>query len=110
MKKPAAKKPAAKKTRVRSAVHDHAFFAAMSCPSPVTWTNDIQKLFTAVDIAHMKTINIDLSSYQSVKINAVRIYGAVHSGAMPPAGSGEQPWPDDWVNTFGCWIQQKCPQ
>ena len=33
------------------------------------------------------------------------------SGVMPPPGSGEQPWSKDWVNTFGCWIQQAgCPQ
>jgi hypothetical protein len=105
------KKPAAKKTtRKTQAVHSHAFFAAMNCPSQVTWTNDIQKLFTTLDVQHMKTIGIDLSSYQSVKINAVRIYGAVSNGVMPPAGSGEQPWSDDWVNIFGCWIQQNCPQ
>jgi hypothetical protein len=29
---------------------------------------------------------------------------------MPPSGSGEQPWPASQVNTFGCWIQQSCPQ
>jgi hypothetical protein len=93
------------------AVHNHAFFAAMACPSHVTWTNDIQKLFTPTDIAHMKAVlNIDLGDYQSVKINAVRIYSAVSGGAMPPAGSGEQPWSADWVNTFGCWIKQNCPQ
>jgi hypothetical protein len=90
--------------------HNHAFFAALSCPTKVTWTNDIMKLFTTTDISHMKTKGIDLSSYQSVKINAVPIYTQVSSGSMPPPGSGEQPWPSDWVNTFGCWIQQGCPQ
>jgi hypothetical protein len=90
--------------------HDHAFFAAMTCPTAVTWTNDIQAMFTATDIAHMKTKGIDLSSYQDVMINAVSIYNRVSSGSMPPPGSGEQPWSPAWVQMFGCWIQQGCPQ
>jgi hypothetical protein len=90
--------------------HDHAFFAELNCSGPVTWTNDIQKMFTATDIAHMKTKGIDLSDYQSVKINAVPIYNQVSAGIMPPPGSGEQPWSPASVNTFGCWIQQNCPQ
>jgi hypothetical protein len=90
--------------------HDHKFFSQLNCPTSVTWTNDIKKMFTPVDIQHMKTKGIDLSSYQDVKINAVQIYSRVKSGSMPPPGSGEQPWSDEWVNTFGCWIQQGCPQ
>ncbi len=88
----------------------HAFFANMDCPNQVTWTNDIQKMFTATDIAHMKTKNIDLSSYQDVMVNAVPIYNQVSNGYMPPPGSGEQPWSQEWVATFGCWIKQGCPQ
>ena len=34
----------------------------------------------------------------------------VAAGFMPPPGSGEQPWSPAWINTFGCWIQQGCPQ
>jgi hypothetical protein len=90
--------------------HDHKFFADMACPNAVTWTNDIKQMFTATDIAHMKTKGIDLSSYQDVMINAVPIYTQVSSGSMPPPGSGEQPWSQAWVATFGCWIQQGCPQ
>jgi hypothetical protein len=90
--------------------HDHKFFAALNCPSNVTWTSDIQKMFTATDITHMKTKGIDLSNYQDVMINAVAIYNRVQSGSMPPPGSGEKPWSPEWVNTFGCWIQQGCPE
>jgi hypothetical protein len=90
--------------------HDHKFFAALSCPAKVTWVSDIQKLFTPTDIAHMKTKGIDLSNYQDVMINAVAIYTRVSTGSMPPPGSGEPPWSAEWVNTFGCWIQQGCPQ
>jgi hypothetical protein len=91
----------------------HAHFASLNCPGSVTWTNDIQKLFTQTDIDHMKQVTngaLDLSSYSSVKIWATKIYSEVSSKAMPPPGSGEQPWTDDMVNTFGCWIQQGCPQ
>jgi hypothetical protein len=90
--------------------HNHAFFAALACPTNVTWTNNIQQMFTDTDIAHMKSKGIDLSSYNSVKINAVPIYTQVSSGSMPPPGSNENPWSAEWVNTFGCWIQQGCPQ
>ena len=58
-------------------------------PSAVTWTNDIKKMFTDLDIDHMKSKGIDLSDYQSVKINAVSIYTRVAQGSMPPPGSGK---------------------
>lgn len=90
--------------------HDHQFFADMECTMPVTWATDIQKMFTQLDIAHMKTKGIDLSSYQDVMINAVPIYTQVSNGYMPPPGSGEQPWSAAWVATFGCWIKQGCPE
>jgi hypothetical protein len=93
--------------------HTHAFFAALNCPTQVTWTKDIKGFFTSTDIDHMKgaTHNrLDLGDYNSVKIWAKRIYTEVSGGAMPPPGSGEQPWSTDKVNTFGCWIQQGCPQ
>lgn len=93
--------------------HDHAHFAALSCPSSVTWTNDIQAMFTQTDVDHMKQVTggaLDLSNYNSVKIWASKIYSEVAGGAMPPPGSGESPWSQDMVNTFGCWIQQGTPQ
>ena len=33
--------------------HNHAFFNAMDCPTAVTWTKDIQKMFTPLDVDHM---------------------------------------------------------
>jgi hypothetical protein len=96
---------------INNPAHNHKFFAALTCPAQVTWTNDIKKLFTALDVDHMKQVaNFDLSSYQDVKIWATAIYSAVSSGHMPPPNSGEKPWTPDMVNTFGCWIQQGCPQ
>ena len=93
--------------------HNHQFFAALSCPASVTWTNDVAKLFTSTDVAHMKQVtsgSLDLSDYNSTKIWATKIYSYGSSGAMPPPGSGEQPWTAAMINTFGCWIQKNCPQ
>jgi hypothetical protein len=93
--------------------HNHQYFAALSCPASVTWTNDVAKLFTSTDVAHMKEVtggSLDLSNYNSTKIWANKIYQYVSSGAMPPPGSGEGPWTPAMVNTFGCWIQKNCPQ
>jgi len=92
---------------------DRKTFAQLNCPNPVTWTADIQKLFTPLDIDHMKKKTmgaLDLGDYQSVKIWATKIYDEVSSGAMPPAGSGENAWSPAMVNTFGCWVQQGCPK
>jgi hypothetical protein len=91
---------------------DRKTFAQLNCPNPVTWTADIQKLFTAVDVAHMKSVtggSLDLSNYNSVKIWATQIYQEVSTGQMPPVQSGENAWTPAMVNTFGCWIQQGCP-
>jgi hypothetical protein len=90
--------------------HDRAHFAALQGSTNVTWTNNIKQMFTAKDIAHMKTKNIDLSDYTSVSINAVAIYSRVSNGSMPPPGSGQNAWTPDMVNTFGLWIQQGTPQ
>ena len=91
--------------------HDHTFFAALNCPNPVTWTNDIKQLFTAMDTAHMQSVGgFDLSNYNDVKMWASAIYPRVSNGSMPPPGSGEKRWTPDMVNTFGCWIQQGCPE
>ena len=91
---------------------DRTTLAQLSCPDSVTWA-DVQGFFTSTDIAHMKAVTngaLDLSSYQSVKIWAAKIYSEVSSGAMPPPGSGENQWTQTMVNTFGCWIQQGCQQ
>jgi len=91
--------------------HDREHFESLQCPSPPpTWENDIKGLFTTQDVEHMKTKGIDLSSYDSVSINATTIYSRVKSGSMPPPGSGEARWTTEMVNTFGCWIQAGKPE
>jgi hypothetical protein len=93
--------------------HDHKFFAELSCPTSVTWTNDIKGMFTQEDVDHMKQVTngaLDLSDYNSTRVWASKIYSQVASGSMPPPGSGEDPWSEEMVNTFGCWIQQGTPE
>jgi porphyrinogen peroxidase len=110
---PAAMSAASTVAPARSVSQSHRFFAALNCPNPVTWADNIAGFFTASDIAHMKAVTngrVDLGSYASVKIWAHRIYNVVSTGNMPPPGSGEQPWTHDKVNIFGCWIQQGCPE
>jgi hypothetical protein len=68
---------------------------------PPTWTNDIKKLFTPTDIAHMKPRGYDLSSYDDVKAKSADILGAVKDQSMPPG----RPWPQDWVDLFQAWIE-----
>jgi hypothetical protein len=99
------------------AQYDQRFFDDLNCPNPVSWTNDIQKMFTALDIDHMiKAKQIHLDSYQSVKLYATQILNAVTPPGpgqlpdMPPQGWGEPPWTQDMLNTFACWIKQGCPQ
>lgn len=101
------------------ATHDRQHFEAMACPGSVTWTNDIAKLFTSVDVAHMKQVtggSLDLSDYDSAKIYATQIYGRVASGSMPPPGTigpdgkPEGQWTEEMVTLFGCWIQKGTPE
>jgi hypothetical protein len=83
------------------------FIAALKCTAQVTWTGDIQKLFTPLDIDHMKkqAQPIDLSSYEDVSKHAKVIYRAVSTGYMP---RDEDRWTQAKCDTFGCWIQQGC--
>jgi hypothetical protein len=82
------------------------FIAALECPTQITWS-DIQKLFTQMDIDHMKRQRqpIDLSSYEDVSkpATAKAIYHAVSTGYMP---RDEDRWSQKKCDTFGCWIQQ----
>ena len=80
-----------------------------------TWENSIKGYFSREDIDHMLIISrkwdppLDLSSYDSVKINAARIYSSVSSNPprMPPAPA--TPWSHDMVQTFLRWMYAGCP-
>lgn len=80
----------------------------LSCPSPVSWAANVKTLFTSNDVDHMKHVTggrLDLSDYTSTQIWAYKVYEYVANGYMPPGN----PWTQDMVNTFGCWIQQNFP-
>ena len=68
--------------------------------NPVGYANDIKRLFTETDRAHMELM-LDLWSYDDVKEHANDILGAVENGRMPPGS----PWPADRVDLFKQWIQ-----
>lgn len=91
----------------------HPALVTLNCPNQVTWSNDVKQLFTATDVAWMKsTKNIDLSDYNSTKASAYQIFNAVSATPqyMPPPRSGEAQWTDVMINTFGCWIKQNFPE
>jgi len=77
----------------------------LSCPTtPVSWANDVAKLFRQKDVDHMLQATggrLDLSNAQSTEIWSHKVYAYVANGYMPPDG----PWTQAMVNTFGCWIQ-----
>jgi hypothetical protein len=49
-----------------------------------TWYANIRGMFNSIDISHMKTFDIDLTSYDQVKQIGGHIYGQVAAGNMPP--------------------------
>lgn len=80
-----------------------------------TWENSIKGYFSREDIDHMVIISrnwdppLDLSSHDSVKINAARIYSSVSSNPprMPP--SPATPWSQEMVQNFLQWMYAGCP-
>jgi tyrosinase len=78
-------------------------------PSP-TWYGDIQKLFTARDIACMQgqfgTV-YNLGSYQFVAKHANQINQVVSSGYMPKGGPA---WSKDKIDSFRAWIASDFPE
>lgn len=81
----------------------------MSDQVALSFSKDIRPLFTDLDVEHMKPAGIDLSSRDDVAAHADAIYGAVHSGSMPPRNSGEPRWTDEMCARFLRWQQQRCP-
>ena len=72
-----------------------------------TYMGDIRFFFREdPDIAHMRDFGIDLSTYQGVKDNALRVYFRVKEGSMPPG----EPWPQSHVETFYNWMRNGYPR
>jgi hypothetical protein len=80
-----------------------------SDPPTVSFASDIRRMFTNMDVAHMKSNGIDLSSHDDVMNNANDILDAVSAGRMPPKSSGEPRWTDDMCSRFRTWMSQGYP-
>ena len=80
---------------------------------PPSFKNDIQILFSDIDVDHMSGI-IDLTSYDEVKSNATGILGRLTSKdktrVMPPPTNrgGDGPWPPEKIDLFRSWIDGGC--
>lgn len=69
----------------------------------LSFASDIRPLFRDTpDVDTMKSIGLDLSSYDDVKQNAAAIHARVADGSMPC----DDPWPDDRVGLFKRWIDE----
>jgi hypothetical protein len=85
---------------------------AMDQPSAtgsLSFARNIRPMFTDVDVAHMKSFGLDLSSHAEVSAKADAIYLTVSHGTMPPPNSGEQKWTEAMCATFKEWQRQGCP-
>jgi len=70
-------------------------------PAP-TYMGEIRNFFTQVDKDCMARMGIDLSTYEGVKFNALRIYFKVRDGEMPLGGKR---WSKERVETFYQWMK-----
>ena len=71
-----------------------------------TWYDTIRLMFTQTDIAHMRSQELDLTSYEQVLAASGNIYGQVAAHNMPPG----DPWTPDMVQTFLNWLTDGCPK
>ena len=69
------------------------------------WKNDVEKLFTKIDIDHMKARGVFLDNYQFVKSNFPSILSKIENDTMPPG----DPWPADWREKFKQWRDEGFP-
>jgi hypothetical protein len=71
-----------------------------------SFKSDILPLFTSMDVDHMSKFSVQLDdfAYMSQPANAKGVYGAVSSGSMPPADSGESRWSPEQVQLFKAWM------
>lgn len=70
-----------------------------------SFKTDIRPKFTDEDVQHMNDqVGMDLNDYQTVKDNANLILKRLTDpgNPMPPAPRG--PWPPEWIQCFGEWI------
>ena len=69
----------------------------------LSFARDIRPLFRDTpDVATMKKMGLDLSSYDQVKANAAGIYSRLEDGSMPCDG----PWPQEQLDKFKQWMNE----
>jgi len=73
----------------------------------VSFGTDIRRLFTDLDVAHMKNFGVQLDDFDFMRDpdQAQKVLGVVSSGSMPPRNSGEPPWPPERVQLFRDWME-----
>jgi tyrosinase len=74
-----------------------------------TYLGDIRHFFEPEDIEHMGRLGIDLSTYESLKSNATRVYFQTKppDPRMPP--EPERQWSEERSKTFSNWIRNGFP-
>ena len=69
----------------------------------LSFASDIRPLFRDTpDVDTMKSIGLDLSSYDDVKQNAAAIHARVADGSMPC----DEPWHQEQVDLFKRWMDE----
>ena len=79
---------------------------------PTSFKLHIRPLFRDdPDVAHMKPLGVDLSSFADVRDNSTEILGRLKgtSGPRMPPTSADGPWPDEWIALFERWIHEGHP-
>ena len=65
----------------------------------------IRPMFRCIDVDHMAQHSIDLTDYETVKDNAVRIRKWLRSSSPMPTTSTGGPWPPEWIALFERWME-----
>jgi hypothetical protein len=69
----------------------------------LSFATDIRPLFRdSPDIAAMRRLGLDLSSYEEVKAQAEEIYARLAGGTMACDG----PWPNERLALFKRWMEE----
>ena len=69
----------------------------------VSFAHDVRPLFRDTpDIDTMKSMGLDLSSYDDVKASAAGIYARLEDGSMPC----DEPWSADQLALFKRWMDE----
>ena len=73
----------------------------------LSFATDIRPMFSDVDVDHMKSFGMDLSSRDDVEKHAKNILAAVTSGIMPPPAENRA-WTKEMSAKFERWMNTGC--